>query len=320
MSRARVVELGLVLLCGCRGRFDEHAPADVASDHDVAPVACTTSAQPVPPSGAISGTLVAGTGDTAGSCGGDGVAELVYAIDVPPGSGIIAAADGPTTQGNDLVYVRTDCADPASEVACDRDSGIGDQGQLRINSLAAGRYYVLVDGQDGAVGTFDGEVVLLQPQGATCTGNNTRDRCAAELTCTGTTCQPAGCTAVETFTTTGTFARTATTTGDSLHAGTCGQGSDGGARAPEVVYRVALTTGVSNLHVSTDSAMTTYDTLIYVRAGCTGAEVGCDDDSGVHMLTSVVDTGPLPAGEYFVFIDGFSVRSGTASITITISP
>lgn len=309
--------LALVLCCGCRGHFDEHA-AD-APDHDTALAACTTSAQGVPASGTIGGMLVAGDG-TAGSCGGDGVAELVYAIDVPAGAGLIAAADGPNTQGNDLTYVRTDCADPASEVKCDLDSGAGEQSQFRFFSLDPGRYYVFIDGQDGAVGNVDGQIVLQLPQGATCTGNTTRDRCAADFTCITGTCQPADCAVLETFTTTGTFTRMATTMGDSLHAGTCAQANDGGARAPEVVYRVALNTGVSNLHVSTDSTMTTYDTLIYVRSGCTGAELGCDDDSGVQDLTSVVDTGPLPAGDYFVFIDGFSVRSGTASITITISP
>jgi hypothetical protein len=112
-----------------------------------------------------------------------------------------------------------------------------------------------------------------------------------------------------------------TTGATNRHAGTCGEGNDGGARAPEVIYVLRLAAAVSNVQISTDHAQTNYDTLIYVRAGCRGLELACSDDIDPDTNNrSLVSTGPLPAGDYHVFVDGFGRRSGTAEVTIVVTP
>ena len=54
---------------------------------------------------------------------------------------------------------------------------------------------------------------------------------------------------------------------------------------------------------------------------CEGVELACNDDSNdTQNKFSDVDTGPISSGSYDVFIDGFSTHSGTADVTITITP
>jgi hypothetical protein len=74
--------------------------------------------------------------------------------------------------------------------------------------------------------------------------------------------------------------------------------------------------------VSTASTLTDFDTVVYVREGCTGRQLACDDDAGgsIQALTSDATTGALAGGDYYIFIDGFSYNTGTADVTITISP
>jgi hypothetical protein len=134
------------------------------------------------------------------------------------------------------------------------------------------------------------------------------------------TCAAAGCIIEETLTGATTYERTVATSGAfNRHAGTCGEGNDGGARGPEKIYQVAIASPVTNMHVSTRNPATDYDTLIYVRHDCSGAEVACNDDSGADNLSDL-DTGALTAGNYDVFVDGFATHSGTADVTITITP
>jgi hypothetical protein len=112
---------------------------------------------------------------------------------------------------------------------------------------------------------------------------------------------------------------TVVTTGmPNLHAGPlgCSEGQDGGARVPEVVLQVVLPANVANLHVTTDFPQTNFDTLIYLRDACVGNDLVCNDDAGANN-TSVIDSGPLAAGTYYLFIDGFAWRAGTAMVGIT---
>lgn len=311
----RLLVLGLVLV-GCRIGFDAR-PLDAGAGSD--PSTCTATA--VPPSAMIGGTLVAATNDDSGSCGGSGVAENVFSIDVPvDGASLIAASD----QGGDLntlLYVRSGCERTSPEIACDLDSGTGDSAADRISGLAAGRYYVTIDGDSGTTGSYLGSVQVLLPQGAACVDGDARDRCGPELRCANGTCVPAGCILQETLTGGTSYQRTIVTTGaPNEHAGTCGEGDDGGARGSEIIYQVVLASAVTNMHVSTNNAASDFDTLVYVRSDCEGVELACNDDSNMQNKFSDVDTGPITSGTYDVFIDGFATHSGTADVTITITP
>jgi hypothetical protein len=220
-----------------------------------------------------------------------------------------------------LLYIRTECADRATEVVCDPELGMDDNAAYRMLSPAAGRYYVFVDGD--AAGSFNGRIQTLLPISATCDLSNGRDRCAPGLTCTSNTCTTAACPLAGTLSGANSYTRTAvTTSAPANHAGTCGSGFDGGARAPEIIYQLIVPMGgVASVRVSTDSPSTNYDTLIYMKQfTCTGPEVGCADDPISGAGPSLFDTGPLAAGNYYIFVDGFGTRSGTADLTVTITP
>ena len=314
MSRIAVC---LVLCTACRGHFDEHAQHDAAE----ADAASMCAAMQVPSNGLISGTLSAAADDLVASCGGAGVSEAIYAIDVPTGAQLLATADETGTTADTMLSVRSDCTDPTSELVCDFDLGMGDSAAYRLTQVAAGRYYVFVDGQ--TAGAYTGRIQTLLPAGASCDPTNTREICAPELSCMGATCMPAACPLADSLSGANTYTRTAVTTGaPARHAGSCGEGFDGGTRAPEVIYQLIIPAGgVANVRVSTDSPMTDYDSLIYMRRlTCTGVEFGCDDDAVDGAGASQFDTGPIPAGDYYIFVDGFGTRSGTAVLTVTITP
>lgn len=299
-----------LVLCACRVHFD--APElDAAGD---------TCGATVPTSGTISGTLAASTAGDAGSCGGGDVAEAVYSIDVSNGAELLVTADEQGTTADTLIYIRSECMNASTEVVCDTESGMGDNGSYRLTSPTPGRYQIFIDGE--TAGDFVGRIETLLPAGADCDPANARDRCGAELTCTNQKCSSAACPLADMLTGAATYTRTAiTSTAVREHAGSCGDGFDGGVRAPELIYQLILAAPASNVRVSTESPMTDYDSLIYMRQfTCTGTEVGCDDDTISGAGASQFDTGALPAGDYYIFVDGFGTRSGTAILSVTITP
>lgn len=327
MYRAWLVYALAVVGCGRVG-FDARtssvedidAPVDAIDAADASHACTTHIALPVPADGTISGSLGA-TSTTKGTCGG-AAAEDVYQLDVAvDGSNVLFAVDGMMTPDNMLsAYIRRNCEDPASEIECDLTDGIGFKPQIQLFDVSPGTYYAFVDGLVAT--TYSGTYQVLLPEGAACNPATPRERCGASLACTGGVCTRSACNLVEDLTGPGPFVvntNTADASAENLHAGTCGDASDGGLRAPEAVIGVTLANPVSNMIVSTDFVATTYDTLVYVRAGCQGAEIVCNDDGG-SGLRARVQTGPLPADKYFVFIDGFGTNKGDAQVTITLVP
>lgn len=100
-------------------------------------------------------------------------------------------------------------------------------------------------------------------------------------------------------------------------------GSCGGA-AGEAVFFFVLS-DPSFVHI--DSIGTSFDSTVYVRTGVcnTGHEIGCDDDSGGSLASSLTFNILYP-GTYFVFLDGFTVdpnfgpNEGPYQLNVTINP
>jgi hypothetical protein len=94
-------------------------------------------------------------------------------------------------------------------------------------------------------------------------------------------------------------------TGDTT--GNLGQtsGTCGGA-AGEAVFKLALN---APAHVVLDTIGSAFDTALYVRAGSCGfgREIGCDDDGANSNHASLLTFDVLEPGNYFVFVDGFTV-------------
>ena len=281
---------------------------------------CALGALAVPASGLLSGTTDGRADSAAGSCGGAGSPDVIYYLEVPPDiSRLRFAGDLSGIEFDSTVYARSACTAPASERACDTSDGAGSNGQLLIDAPEAGPWYLFVDGSgDGLGGGYGASVELLRGAGAACAPGSLNG-CMPEHACSEGQCVPVGCEVGAEQT--GSFTIASSTGGSvSLHAGTCGVGGDGGQRAPEAIYLLTLVNPVTDVLVTTDTPSTSYDTLIYMRRGCSGPEVACDDDSGANNLTSTFNTGPLAAGDYYLFVDGFSWRSGGYEITVAVTP
>jgi hypothetical protein len=77
-------------------------------------------------------------------------------------------------------------------------------------------------------------------------------------------------------------------------------------------------TAPSDLFVTTHG--TGYDTVVYLRNGCCGAEIACNDNADGRR-TSVLNATNLPAGTYDLFVDGASATdAGAFSVDVFVSP
>ena len=107
---------------------------------------------------------------------------------------------------------------------------------------------------------------------------------------------------------------TGTTQGDDHFNSTCA----GQSRSPENLYRLQLRRrSFVRLALSTPQ----HDGSLYIRQTCAdiATERACNDDS-TDTRHSLIET-TLDAGNYTVFVDGFSSRSaGPYSMEVTINP
>jgi hypothetical protein len=84
-----------------------------------------------------------------GSCGGGG-SELIYTLELTAASDVLLTTAVPGTPGltDNVIYVRTACADDTTELGCNDavDVSGGDyRAELELPGLAAGTYYVFLD-------------------------------------------------------------------------------------------------------------------------------------------------------------------------------
>ncbi|MEJ7600544.1 MAG: serine protease, partial [Kofleriaceae bacterium] len=136
------------------------APDPVPGDSCAATLALTPTGTQT-----VTGTTATASGDFVGSCGGEGSPDRVYAFTLA-GEGAIDA----TVTGFDAVlYLRGACADPASELACDDDSGAGGAARI-MATLPAGAYALVVDGFSDTSGSYTLTATF------TCTDSDLDDR------------------------------------------------------------------------------------------------------------------------------------------------
>jgi hypothetical protein len=121
-----------------------------------------------------------------------GGGERVYRVHLASGTNdLVASTTSVSTTLDTYVYLRRDCGDPGTELACNDDGGgsppLASHAEAR--DLAPGDYYVFVDGANGAcrAGQFRLSV-LVRPvvgAGSSCDPNGITSRCAGGLTCSG---------------------------------------------------------------------------------------------------------------------------------------
>ncbi len=229
-----------------------------------------------------------------------------------------------------VLYARTDCADYSSEVACidagwsERLEVLGQTGVVTVFVDATSQHGGLTEGT-ATVTTSVRDVVATD---ASCDPTGVTNRCESGARCVASTCvadsAALACSeAVSLDLASGSASVTATTYGyaGDWYTGSCGFAPTG---QPEHVYTFT-TTAPANLVASTDDPATDFDTYLYLRsATCDGTEVACADDVNLanHNLASTLSVSALPAGTYYLFVNGSSPSPGTGTyhLTVTATP
>ncbi|MBI5486514.1 MAG: hypothetical protein HY905_04205 [Deltaproteobacteria bacterium] len=222
--------------------------------------------------GTYTGTTSGMANNTSGSCASSACPDVVYSF-TPTTTGTWAIDTNGS--GFDTVLYVHSAGCPGTQIACDDDSGSGNQSRVLVSLTAGTTYYVFVDGYNGLFGCASGSYTLhvyLSVSGG--------DTCAAAPAISGA----------------GTWA------GDTCALAADYDGTCAGTGGRDAVFAwTAPSAGTWNF----DLQYSAYDTVIYVRsASCTGTQVGCDDDYWAVAGASYFSAS-LSAGLYYVFVDGY---------------
>ncbi len=234
----------------------------------------------------ITGDMRAGyTNQYEGSCAGRGP-EIVYTFHLDEPAYLDAMVSGFDT----VMYLRGECEDPSTEIACNDDATPpGSLGSRIEASLGAGTYYLFVDSYDDRVNTYTLEIeleTLVVPEGDTCA------------------------TAEEIMPVTQTLTGELTRAYTGSHEGSCG------GRGREKIYTFHL-----DEPVFLDAMVSGFDTVMYLRGDCENpdTEIACNDDATPPGgLGSRVEA-TLEPGTYYLFIDSFGEETlGTYTLDILV--
>ncbi|MBN2495033.1 MAG: hypothetical protein JXR96_10615 [Deltaproteobacteria bacterium] len=240
-----------------------------------------------------------------------------------------------------VMYLRTDCTDPASELACDDDSGQGLGSYFEID-LQPGEYYLFIDGYGSNAGSYLLTLDVGCPYGTLydpASGDCVPDPCVPNP-CSGqnqTVCNPVlpdshVCSCDPGYIMdAGACVPDPNPDGEACHSVIPLQGSEGtvadstvGAAndatgscagdGPDRVYGFTLPE-----RARVEISMEGYDTVLHLRSACDSlaSELACDDDGGPGLGSHfVID---LEAGAYYVWADSFS-SAGDYLLTYSFQP
>lgn len=232
----------------------------------------------------VSGTTVGATNDYTSSCGGASASpDVVYAF-TSTGSATSYRIHVDTTSHDGTIHVHSanTCA-AGDEVACNDDFGTTRASEVTLNNLAAGTYYIVVDGfSSGNAGPF------------TLTSSSTP--------LSGDLCPGLAITA------NGTYVGTTVGQGANYTA-SCGYLTD---TSPDVVYSItARTTG----SITVAACGSGFDTVVYVDTACGASATICNDD--FCGLQSSVTFSTTAGTTYYVVMDGYNGQSGAYTLAVS---
>jgi hypothetical protein len=273
--------------CGCSEPMlcASNACVPAASAGDT----CAEAAE-LRPSGSyvVPGTTADAVHDVAGGCAADSIApDRVYSITLSEDTLVDAKVKGFDT----VLYLRTDCADVASEAMCDDDSGPpGLRGSRISGLLAPGTYYLIVDGFGSEAGAYELAVSFAAPPSS------------------GTCAAPAAVTAEGTQV---IAALLDPATGRNDYQGTCG------GEGVEHVY-----TFTTDECVNLAATVEGLDSVLYLRAACESPdaadELACNDDADESGDNgSAIAVSDLAPGSYYLIVDGYDAAiDGEYTLTV----
>lgn len=228
--------------------------------------------------------------DQAGSCGGQGSADVVYDLRIQSRSEVKVKVRDAEFDG--AVYLRSNCAQAGSEVACANiPISVPRTQEVTLEATVdPGSYSLIIDGaRPDSFGAAQVEVEV-------------RDLAAVQRMCRQAPLLRPGRT---------------------VNGSTAGESNDfqascaEGARSGDVVYRIQLRRR-SRVKVEMTSD---YDGALHLRSDCAsaGTEVACNDDVADDNRRSQIEA-TLDRGTYFLFVDGFREGSeGSFSVELDVS-
>lgn len=243
------------------------------------------------------------------SLGGDGP-EVVYRFTPVVSYGDVTVSLCSSAHPDTSLYIRTDCDDAFTQVACNED-GCGDGGDWRsvisgLTMLSGEEYFIFVDGFETTTGLFQLEITgtILAATPTPVPG----DTCAAPIPITGplpTTLD------MDTSQLGGTY--------DMMNDTPCLFGA--GGNGPEGVVQFVADRNYCAVDFSlceTANLATRHgDPGLYLRTACDvpSSQIACSEDvCGLYPRISGV---PIRAGEErFLFVDGYGVESGPVRLTV----
>jgi hypothetical protein len=231
--------------------------------------------------------------DAAGTCGGSGGNDALYALQLAAPKRVSFEATTSTAGFNPVLYLRTACDDAtaARQLAC-VGGATGVASKVDLPRLEAGTYFLYVDGQSGKAGSYVLKMETKDP-----VPPPTNDTCASAEVLT----VPASGV--------GTIDRQSDTSlarGDALGCNATGN---------DIVY--TFTTGAAvGLEVKvTPFSGSPLKPVVYVRAAgsCTSDadvdQVACATATSAGAVTTLA-LPHLPAGSWSIFIDGANNTAG----------
>lgn len=227
-----------------------------------------------------SGTLVGAEDDLSIECSFR-APELVHRFSLSTASDVTVEANGGRSYLSAAVSSACPIPSGMRSLAC--VSGLPARGRLR--NLAAGDYYVIVEGT--RAGAYDLTVTATSPPTVAMpvSGNDT---CG-----TAAVIPPTG----------GLFTGSTATAMHQYAPSSCG--SSGTAR--DVVFSLTLP---ARQRVTASTVGSTFDTVLYILGStCSGSDIACDDDGGGGGGASLIDR-TLEAGTYYFVLDAFSTTGG----------
>jgi hypothetical protein len=260
----------------------------VAGDHctNTAPLTFTAG------SATASGTTVGTYNDGNGTCATGTAPDVIYSFTTSSIQDFRVTVSTSTSTYQPSIYLRSASCTTGTQLGCANAAALGGNASLDIGALPVGTYYLWIDGVSGTAGAYSINATLTNPlPGDHCTNT-------APLTFSGGT-------AIASGTTAGTY---------SDGNGTCATGT-----APDVIYSFT-TSSVQEFQVTVSTSTGTYQPAVFLRsASCTtGTQVGCAFASALGGSASL-NIGALPAGTYYLWIDGVGGTSGAYSINATLT-
>ncbi len=179
---------------GCDGASDDD---EINADPSIC--GANAIAYPLAADGIATGAAVASSSNDLISvgCNGSG-AETAYTIDITERTTLVITTDFPETTLDTVLYVRSVCRDPATEIGCNDDTDSGRAATLTVD-VDPGSYFIIVDAHHTvSSGDYKLSVERYTPRGSAC--DTSANECAPGLVCrlldgnaTQTTCELPEC-------------------------------------------------------------------------------------------------------------------------------